>query len=271
MIAAGRTGSAPHARMRPFLRQQAWFACLFAALVLACWAALWAWSASPYARYLDHPGWRDAASFAAFCRAIAVPASVHALGWVLMIGAMMLPTSYPLLAMFRRVTGHRSDGAWLAALVAIGFVLAWMVFGVLAYLADGAVRAWAAQSAWFVVHGSLVAAFVLAAAGVFQFSALKYRCLEKCRAPFAFIASRWHGRAPAREALRLGLGHGAYCVGCCAPLMLVMFVVGMGSIGWMLALAALMAIEKNVPAGRHVRTPLGIALIGWATYLVAAS
>ena len=79
---------------------------------------------------------------------------------------------------------------------------------------------------------------MLAGAGLFQFSALKYRCLEQCHTPFAFVAARWHGVAPAREAWRLGVDHGLFCVGCCWALMLLMFVVGMGSLGWMLALAA---------------------------------
>jgi predicted metal-binding membrane protein len=262
------TGGAPRARSRPFARQQAVFAALFVALVVACWCALAWWSASPYARYLEHPGWADAATFAAFCRSVVVPAGAVALAWVLMIGAMMLPTSFPLLAMFRRITGHRDDAGRLAMLVVTGFVLSWLAFGVLAYAADAGMRTLAGRSGWFVAHGALVAALVLAAAGAFQFSALKYRCLEACRAPFAFVASRWHGRAPAREALRLGVDHGAFCVGCCVPLMIVMFVVGMGSLGWMLALAALMAAEKNLPGGRWLRAPLGFGLIGWAALLL---
>ncbi len=96
---------------------------------------------------------------------------------------------------------------------------------------------------------------------LFQFSALKYRCLDACQSPFVFVAARWHGRAPRREALRLGAAHGAFCVGCCWALMLVTFVVGMGSLGWMLALAAAMAAEKNLPWGRRLRAPLGIGLM----------
>jgi predicted metal-binding membrane protein len=112
---------------------------------------------------------------------------------------------------------------------------------------------------------------VLAGAGLFQFSALKYRCLEQCRTPFAFVASRWHGRAPAREALRLGIDHGLFCVGCCFALMLVMFVVGTASIGWMIALAALMAAEKNLPGGTRLRLPIGLGLLASAAAVVLAN
>ena len=247
-------------RVSPFLL-------LFVALVAASWAALWLWSASPYARYLEHPGWLDASSFAAFCRSVAVPAGVHALAWLLMIAAMMLPTTYPLLMTFRRITATRADAPLLLALVGAGFVLVWSGFGVLAWAADAAVRALVLRADALVRHDWLLGAGVLAAAGLFQFSALKYRCLDACQSPFVFVAARWHGRAPRREALRLGAAHGAFCVGCCWALMLVTFVVGMGSVGWMLALAALMAAEKNLPGGRRLRAPLGYGLIAWATTL----
>jgi predicted metal-binding membrane protein len=243
---------------------------LFAgALVATSWAALALWSASPYARYVAHPGWIDAGALADFCRAIPqgqvlVPATLHAAAWVLMIAAMMLPTAFPLLAMFRRITGARSDASRLAALVVLGFFVAWFAFGLVAHAADSALQRAAEGSGWFVAHGWVVGALVLAGAGLFQWSALKYRCLEACRTPFTFVGARWHGRAPAREAFRIGFDHGLFCVGCCWALMLVMFVVGVGSIGWMLALAAVMAAEKNLPWGRWLRTPLGIALIGWA-------
>ncbi len=242
---------------------------LLTLLALGSWGALALWSASPYGRYLEHDGWGEAGAFAALCNAvpqgdIIVPLAVHASAWVLMIAAMMLPTAFPLLAMFRRITGGRRDAALLAAFVVLGFFAAWSAFGVLAHLADAALRGVAARHFWFVANGWLVGAAVLAAAGLFQWSALKYRCLDACRTPFAFVAARWHGRAPARDALRIGWEHGLFCVGCCWALMLVMFVVGMGSLGWMLALAAAMAIEKNLPWGRRLRTPLGLALIGWA-------
>ena len=83
--------------------------------------------------------------------------------------------------------------------------------------------------------------------------------------------ARWHGHRPSREAFRIGLDHGVFCVGCCWALMLVMFVVGMGSLGWMLVLAAAMAAEKNLPWGQRLRTPLGLGLIAWGGGLAALS
>jgi predicted metal-binding membrane protein len=249
---------------------------LLALLVAASWTALWLWSASPYARYLGQGGWGADGALAALCSAIPqggvlVPALLHASAWVLMIAAMMLPTAFPLLAMFRRITGARADAGRLAALVVGGFFVAWFAFGVIAHAADEALRWAVSRDAWSVANGWMVGAAVLAGAGVFQWSALKYRCLDQCRTPFTFVGARWHGRNPARDALRIGFDHGIFCVGCCWALMLVMFVVGMGSLGWMLALAVVMAAEKNLPWGRHLRTPLGIALIGWALAIVIAN
>jgi predicted metal-binding membrane protein len=249
---------------------------LLCLLVAAAWAVLWLWSASPYGRYLDHGGWGDAGALAALCRAlpqgdVVVPVVLHAAAWVLMIAAMMLPTTFPLLAMFRRITGARPDAGRLVALVVAGFFAAWLAFGVAAHFVDAAVRWAAAGSGWFLANGWMIGAAVLAAAGLFQWSALKYRCLDACRTPFGFVAARWHGRSPSREAFRIGIDHGVFCVGCCWALMLTMFVVGVGSVGWMLGLAALMAAEKNLPFGRRLRTPVGLGLLAAAAALALAN
>lgn len=252
---------------------------LVGTLAAAAWATLALWSASPYARYLDHGRWLDAAWLDALCRAVpqgapllalAVPALFYAAAWLLMIVAMMLPTTLPLLGIFARITAGRADGGRLLALAVAGYLLAWTGFGLVAHAADSAVHAVAASSAWLSTHGWAVAVAVLAGAGAFQFSSLKYRCLERCRTPFGFVNARWRGLRPGREALRVGFDHGLFCVGCCWALMLVMFVVGMGNLGWMLLLAALMAAEKNLPAGRRLAAPVGIALLlGAGAILVA--
>jgi predicted metal-binding membrane protein len=135
----------------------------------------------------------------------------------------------------------------LMALLVTGYLAAWAGFGIAAHLLDAAVHAGARQSEWLMLNGWAIGAAVLAGAGLFQFSRLKYHCLDKCRAPFGFIAERWHGPHPWQSALRLGLDHGVYCVGCCWAIMLLMFVVGTGNVGWMLALGAIMAVEKNMP------------------------
>jgi predicted metal-binding membrane protein len=249
--------------------QRTTFLVLMVGLIGAAWFTLWLWSASPYGRYLDHGRWTDIGVLASFCRAlpggdVVLPALLYAAGWVLMIAAMMLPTTLPILDMFRRMTMGRADRNRLVGLVIIGYLAVWFGFGLMAHAVDWLLHVVAQRSSWLAVNGWAVGVVVLGVAGAFQFSALKYRCLDKCHTPFGFIAERWRGQTPAREALRLGVDHGAFCVGCCWALMLLMFVVGVGSIGWMLALAAVMAAEKSLPGGRRLRTPLGLGLIAWA-------
>jgi predicted metal-binding membrane protein len=249
---------------------------LVAALSGAAWLLLAAWSASPYARYLQHGGWDKAGAFAELCRSfpqgqIVVPALVYALVWLVMIAAMMLPTTLPLLSIFGRIIAARTDAPSLTARVIAGYAVAWLGFGLLAHGVDSGLHLLASNVDWLALRGELIGAAILVGAGAFQFSALKYRCLERCRTPFAFINERWHGRRPAREAFRIGFDHGVFCVGCCWALMLVMFVVGMGNLGWMLLLAAAMAAEKNLSWGRRLRTPIGLGLIAWGGALAFAS
>jgi predicted metal-binding membrane protein len=251
-------------------------AVLLAALAFLAWAALWWWSTGPYSRYLAHGGWADLALVATLCRAVpqgsvVVPAVLHALAWVLMIAAMMLPTTYPLLALFRRIVAGRADARLLVALVVAGFFVVWFAFGLAAHAADELVQWSAVRVPGLLGHSWLLGAAILVGAGAFQFSKLKYRCLEECHTPFSFVMARWHGRAPRLEAWRLGVDHGLFCVGCCWALMLVMFVVGTGSIGWMLLLAAVMAAEKNLTWGRKLRAPLGIGLVAWGVAVAAAN
>lgn len=256
--------------------RRALFVTLTAALVASAWFVLWLWSRSPYERYLDHGRWTDVGLVAELCRVIPAgdvlaPALLYATGWLVMIAAMMLPTAFPLLDIFRRVTAGRSDASRLFTLVVGGYFVAWLAFGLLVHGLDRAVHAGARSVPWLAANGWIIGAALVGAAGMFQFSALKYRCLDKCRTPFGFVVQRWRGVSPAREALRVGLDHGAFCVGCCWALMLLMFVVGSGNLGWMLALAAIMAAEKNLPGGRKLSAPLGVALLAWAGAIVVAN
>jgi predicted metal-binding membrane protein len=276
MPVSGPEAGAPGANAARGADRRALPLSLVALLSLAAWAVLTAWSASPYARYLEHGGWDQAGALVALCRSfpqgqIVVPALTYALAWLVMIMAMMLPTTLPLVGIFGRITASRADATGLMARVIAGYAVAWLAFGLLAHGLDLAMHLVAGKVNWLVPRSELIGAVILVGAGAFQFSALKYRCLERCRTPFAFVNERWHGRRPGREAFRIGLDHGAFCVGCCWALMLVMFVVGMGNLGWMLLLAAAMAAEKNLSWGRHLRTPIGVGLIAWGGALAAAT
>lgn len=228
---------------------------LLLALIALAWVTLWLWGQSPYGRFLDHESLRIA-DFLSGGGVLLIIA-----GWVVMIIAMMLPTSLPLIGMFHRMTRQRTDRALLISLVLVGYVLVWTLFGVVAVLGDGTLHAAMTHGSWLEAHAWLIGASIFVVAGLYQFTPLKYYCLDKCRSPMSFLITHWQGRHDRYHALRLGVQHGLFCLGCCWSLMLLMFAVGMANLGWMLVLGAVMAIEKNLPWGRRCSAPLGFVLV----------
>jgi predicted metal-binding membrane protein len=247
------------------------FAAVFLGLVALGWVTLASWSASPWGRYLDHGDWTDLGIAGSICRAFPagatlLPALLFVGGWLLMTAAMMLPTTLPFVLLFRRLVARRPHPELLMLLLVAGYLAVWLAFGLAAHLLSIGLLALVRRSDWLTFNGWAIGALVLATAGLFQLSPLKQRCLAVCHAPMPFIAARWQGRAPLLESLRLGAAHGLFCVGCCWALMLLMFVVGTGSVGWMLVLGALMAAEKNLPIARRMTVPLAVALMAAATW-----
>jgi predicted metal-binding membrane protein len=246
---------------------------LAAGLIVLSWITLLIWDVSPYSRYLHHGDWMAPGLGAAICAAIpggswVVPVMFYVGGWLLMSAAMMLPTTLPLIRLFDRMISERPDRAQLHGLLIAGYLLAWSGFGVAAHTLDWVLHTELDRWTWLATHPWAPGAVVLAFAGGFQFSTLKYHCLDRCRTPLGFLMSHRHGPRPWREAFGLGLAHGIYCVGCCWALMLLMFVVGTSSLGWMLLLGMLMAIEKNNSWGRHLSAPLGGALLAIAGFVL---
>ena len=231
-------------------------------LVALAWLALWGWGRSPYGRYLSHQH-LDEVLGGQWALLL-----VFVAGWTLMTAAMMLPTSLPLVALFHALTRQRANRPQLVGLLLAGYLAVWTLFGLLAHLGDLLVHQVVERSAWLGDRSWLIGAATLLAAGAYQFTPLKYHCLEQCRSPLSFITGHWRGQRERRQALVLGLHHGLYCLGCCWSLMLLMFAVGVGNLGWMLVLGAVMAAEKNLPWGRHLSAPLGVALLA-AGLLVA--
>jgi predicted metal-binding membrane protein len=181
--------------------------------------------------------------------------------WTVMTVAMMLPTSVPLIATFEAIAGERRDRLLLVALVIVGYLATWALVGLIVYGAGAIVQQAVVGSAWLQAHAYIGSAGLLLVAGAYQFTPLKHRCLDKCRSPLTFVLGHWQGEHDRRNALWLGAHHGLFCVGCCWALMLVMFAVGVGNLGWMLVLGAVMAVEKNVSWGRRLSAPLGILLV----------
>jgi predicted metal-binding membrane protein len=184
---------------------------------------------------------------------------VFVLAWQLMIAAMMLPSSLPLIRLFRvAAAGQPRPGQATAALIA-GYAMVWTAFGALAFVGDVGLHKFVHAWPWLAAHPQLIAGSVLALAGAFQFSELKERCLTECRHPGPFLVQ--HYQRGAAAAFRLGRIHGLFCVGCCWALMLVGFAAGVANLWWMAALTALMVFEKTGRDGDRGVVPIGAGLI----------
>jgi predicted metal-binding membrane protein len=239
--------------MWPRIADRRPFVAALAGLVALTWLSLWTWGASPHAH--AHGG--------------AGGVYISLLGWTVMVVAMMLPTTFPLVALFHCFVRARINRARLTAVLVAGYLWTWTLFGLVVYAFSQLAHAAIEQSTWLGDNLWVLAPATLLLAGLYQFSGLKHLCLEKCRSPLAFILEHWHGGGESEEAFRLGMRHGVHCVGCCWSLMLLMFVVSLGNLVWMLALAAVMAVEKNVSWGRRLTLPLGVLLIASSVVFIA--
>ncbi len=194
--------------------------------------------------------------------------------WVVMMIAMMFPTAAPMILMFTTVyAGKRQLGqAFVPTWVFVGaYLLIWTLFGVVAYpLALGAERL-AGQSMWLMNNAPRISGAFLVVAGLYQLSPLKHICLAKCRTPLQFILSSWCDGYSG--AFRMGFIHGAYCLGCCWFLFVILFPLGIMNIAVMALLTALIFAEKSVPLGRQISQITGIVLIlyGMLVVLVPAA
>jgi len=249
------------AHLRAPRRDQAILGGLLVALAASAWLALWLWGASPYGRYLHHEGGVGP---------LPVEASLFAAGWVLMIIAMMLPSSVPLVMTFGLLVRRRHRPPVLVALLLTGYLAVWAGFGLTAWVLDRGIHAAVDALPWLAAHPQLILGTTLLAAGLWQFSPLRDRCLDECRSPLGFVMNRWRGVSERREAFAIGIAHGAFCVGCCWSLMLVMFGVGLANVAAMLLLGGLTAVEKNLPSGRRLTHPLGFILVLVAVYAIAS-
>lgn len=239
---------------------------LLSVMVGISWLLLWTWSASPYGRYFDENfwlgvGWGADGGSGIPGSGVVLPLFFHIGLWVLMCSAMMLPTILPLLLIWHRLLSRHRDRWLLQGLAVTGYLSAWGAVGLLVFGADAGLHQLIQIAPTFSTSGWVVGAGTLSLAGLFQFSSLKDHCLDQCRSPFSFALAAWQRGRLRWQSWWLGVRHGLYCVGCCWALMLVMFAIGMGSLGWMLLLGAVMALEKNVPWGYRLRKPIGVALL----------
>ena len=201
---------------------------------------------------------------------LAVAALLSLLAWQVMIAAMMLPSSLPLVRLYRARIGAgaaaaaRDGGVPRRLRARVERRSGWPRSA-----RTPALHAAVNSSSWLEQHDWWIGGSVLALAGAFQFTSLKDACLDKCRHPGQFLM-RYYERG-AGGGLRLGMRHGAFCVGCCWALMLVMFAAGVASLIWMALLTAVMIHEKTRPAGARAVPVTGVALLAAASVVLAYS
>lgn len=189
--------------------------------------------------------------------------------WSVMMIAMMLPAAAPIVLLHRRIGEHnkndernREQGAHQpsTALLILGYALVWSAFSVLATLVQIALSLAAQITPMLVLVNKQIAGVLLIAVGVYQLTPFKQRCLTLCRSPFVFLSR--HYRPGAIGALRMGIAHGWFCLGCCAAAMTLLFVGGVMNPLWIAGLSAFVLVEKVLPFGRAIGYGLGaIAII----------
>lgn len=182
--------------------------------------------------------------------------------WAAMMIGMMLPSALPTILVLRRAI--RNDSSVRSPVVRMsqftsGYVLAWTGFSVVATLLQWGLAEAALMSPMMMVASPWLGGVLLIAAGAYQFTPLKYACIQHCRSPLAFLVEHWRPGLP--NALELGMRHGLYCIGCCWALMLLLFVGGVMSLLWIGGITAFVLLEKLAPHGVQGGRLSGIALL----------
>ncbi|MDK3019226.1 DUF2182 domain-containing protein [Pseudodonghicola flavimaris] len=194
---------------------------------------------------------------------------VFLMWWVMMI-AMMVPSVAPTVLLNAALLRHAGRAGAVPAISAAflaGYLAVWAGFSAVATATQWGLEAAGLVSATMMTLTDTAAgAVVLIAAGVFQFTPLKAACLIQCRSPIRFLTER---RRPGRAgAFRMGLEHGAYCLGCCWFLMALLFVGGIRNLYWIVGLALFVAVEKLTPFGAALARFAGAGLIAWGAVLL---
>ena len=181
--------------------------------------------------------------------------------WAVMMVGMMTASAAPVLLLFAAI--HRGRGGQRPTRVVLafgaGYLLVWTAFSAGAALAQWGLHQAAMLSSAMTTSSARLSGAILVAAGLYQLTPFKGACLTHCRSPLGFLMSHWRD-GPA-GALRMGIDHGTYCLGCCWALMCVLFVVGVMNLVWVAAIAIFVLVEKTGPAGTVVARAAGVAMV----------
>jgi len=191
--------------------------------------------------------------------------------WVAMMVAMMFPTAAPMILTFatvqnnRQKQGHAFIPTWLFTLA---YITLWAATGFIAYGAAVGGDALASDVDWIANNAGRLGGVLLVIAGAYQLSPWKDKCLSQCRTPTSFILGSW--REGRTGAVRMGLEHGAYCLGCCWFLFAILFPLGMMNVAAMAIITLVIFAEKSLAIGYRVARVAAVGLVVYGTLVALA-
>ena len=192
--------------------------------------------------------------------------------WWSMMVAMMLPSAAPMILLFAALNRKQRDFGRphvATSVFALGYLAAWAGFSLVATMLQWGFEVTGMLSPLLVGTNVIFCGVLLVAAGAYQLTPIKHACLRHCRSPLAFLGTRW--RRGARGALRMGVEHGAYCVGCCWFLMGLLYFGGVMNLYWIAGLALFVLFEKTIPAGHWLVYATGVGLSVWGAALLGVA
>jgi len=188
--------------------------------------------------------------------------------WAVMMIAMMTPSVLPMVSMYVTVTQSQKskNQAYTPTIIFLcGYLFIWVLFSVGISIVQYPLHISGLLNPMMDSRSYLLSGVILIVAGVYQWTPWKDACLEQCRSPLNYLMTSW--RQGAWGAIRMGMNHGAYCVGCCWALMAVMFSVGVMNVLWMVVITLFVLAEKISPlSSKYVRIISGVGLVVWGSY-----
>ena len=186
--------------------------------------------------------------------------------WVMMMVAMMVPATLPLILLYRTIARNRLSPlrvrVGMVSLL-VGYIALWAAAGLSVYAYNSLAGAAGSSLA------AVLPALLLIVGGAYQFTPLKRICHTRCSSPLFFLMQNW--RPGATSALRLGMLHGVDCLGCCAGLMVGLVALGVMNLAWMLTAAVIIFAEKTIPNSHRIARPLGVVMVAGGVVLLATS
>jgi predicted metal-binding membrane protein len=197
----------------------------------------------------------------------AAPLALNATMWFVMMLGMMLPSAVPMILLFAAVQRRQQSSApFVATAVFVaGYFLIWGGFSLVATAGQAGLVKMSLLGNDLSMTSALLGGALFVAAGAYEWSPLKRRCLSHCQSPMSFVVGHW--RPGAAGALRMGAEHGLYCLGCCWVLMLLLLTVGVMNLLWVAALTVLVLLQKLLP-GRVFSAATGTAMVAFGLFLI---